>query len=134
MLKALQYLRGLIENDDIIKANLSTYDGEPCVAYQAAPQDMPFPYVVVNVQSNVGEDNFAVDRMFYLVDVYTDNGDIETAALLADRIDHLLNRRKLPTEIGVGIWREAKVPITNEDDLAVQHFHLSFLVRLKGTL
>ena len=134
MLKVLQYLRELIENDPVILHHIGKYStdderGIACIAYQSAPKDMPFPYIVLNVQSNVEEENQAVDRMVYTTDVYTDNGDIETAFLLADRIDAIFNKHKLPPEVGIGIWRENKFPLINEDDLAVQHIHISFLVR-----
>lgn len=129
MLRVMEHLKDILNNDEVIIQYVNEYEGEPCIAYQVAPSDMPLPYIVINVGTNNGEGNLAVDRMLYNVDVYTDNGDIVTASLLADRVDFLFNRRKLPSDIGIGIWKEIKTPVTNEEDLAVQHFHLSFIVR-----
>lgn len=129
MLEVLSYLKDVLEEDELIASLITEYGEEPAVAYQAAPSDMSLPYIVVNVQTNNEENNLAVERMYYTVDVYTDNGDIVTALTIAQQVDKLFNRRKLPTYIGVGIWREIMTPVTNTEDLAVQHIHLSFLVR-----
>lgn len=132
MIRVLDYIRQVLENDNIIVQHLSKYGepGEevPAISYQQAPQDMEMPYIVTNVQPS-SDVNPAVDRMIYTIDIYVDNGDIITAQILADRVDFLLHRRKLPDDIGIGIWRDSKFPITNEDDVAVQHFHVSFVVR-----
>lgn len=132
MIAVLEYIRNLLENDNIIQEHLSKY-GEPgyevpAIAYQVAPDDMKMPYIVTNVLPS-SDSNPAVNRMLYTTDIYVDNGDIVTAQILADRVEFLLDKRKLPTDIGVGIWRDGKYPITNEDDITVQHFHVSFAVR-----
>jgi hypothetical protein len=132
MLKVLEYIRQVLETDDVLIENLSKYGepGEelPAVAYGVAPNDMSMPYIVTNVQPG-SESNPALDRMIYTIDIYVDNGDIIKAQILADRVDFLFDRRKLPVDIGVGMWRDGKFPIINEDDPAVQHFHVSFTVR-----
>lgn len=134
MIEVLNYIRQLLENDTVISQHLSQYgeDGYevPAIAYQVAPNDMKMPYIVTNVQPS-SDTNPAVDRFIYTTDIYVDNGDIVTAQILADRVDYLLHRHKLPIEIGIGVWRDGKFPITNEDDLAVQHFQVSFVVRYK---
>lgn len=128
MLETIDYLRTILETDGIIVSKLGNYHGYPSVAYQVAPDDMPFPYMVLNVIPAT-DTNPSLDRFVYTVDIYTDNGDIETAVILADRVDKLLDKRRLPPDIGVGVWRESKHPVTNETDVRIQHFHVSFVVR-----
>lgn len=132
MLAFLQFMRDSLENDPVIIAHLSRYGepGEelPAIAYQVAPQDMVMPYIVTNVQP--GQDtNPALNRLIYTLDIYVDKGDIVTAELLADRLETMYDRIRLPLDVGVGMWRDARYPITNEDDPEVQHNHVSFVVR-----
>lgn len=128
----LEYLRWKLESDSVISSIVSAYGDDdeqsPAIAYQVAPKDMLMPYIVVN--ANVGADsNPSLDRFIYAVDVYTDNGDFSTAEVLTDRVQFLLDRLRLPPDIGVGVWRDSRHIIPNPDEPAVQHHYVSFVVR-----
>lgn len=127
MLATIAHINNLIVDDPDIASMLSEYMGGPALAFQVVPEDMQMPYVVTTVLTNSKEANLVLDRMMYQVDVFVDNGDIELACKLADRVDALLDMEKLP-ELGVGIWREIKLPIV-ETDPGIQHIMLQFLVR-----
>lgn len=132
MLMLLEYLRNSLESDPVLNELLSKYGepGEelPAIAYQVAPQDMLMPYIVTNVLP-AQESNPSLNRIIYTMDIYVDKGDIVTASILADRLELLYDRRRLPDGIGVGMWRDSNHPIPNEEDPEVQHIHVSFIVK-----
>lgn len=128
----LEYLRWRLETDGVISTTVSLYgegdERSPAIAYQVAPKDMLMPYIVVN--ANLGADsNPSLDRFIYAVDIYTDNGDFSTAQVLTDRVQFLLDKLRLPPDIGVGVWRDSRYIIPNEEEPAVQHHYVSFIVR-----
>ncbi|MEC5308847.1 hypothetical protein, partial [Bacillus thuringiensis] len=96
MSNVITAIRMLVENDEIIKANLSEYgEGEdkgPALTFQTAQDDMNMPYIVIRIEANNPDDVEIIDRMILNFDVYCDNGDYDKANAIATRIEKLLDR------------------------------------------
>lgn len=128
MLQVLSYMNQLLETDSELSGMIATYENQPAIAFQVAPEDMLMPYVVTRVEANTLEENQVTDRMLYAVDIFVDNGDIELVLAISNRIKKILGNECLPKEVGIGIWRlfEHVVP---DPDPGIQHIHLKFMVR-----
>ncbi|MCH5455282.1 hypothetical protein L4B26_25950 [Bacillus toyonensis] len=120
MSNAIAAIRMLVENDEIIKANLSEYgEGEdkgPALSFQTAQDDVEI-----------------IDRMILNFDVYCDNGDYDKAKLIATRIEKLLDREVGLKDDGIlSIHRAGKLPVPDEDP-SIIHINAKFLVRTMRT-
>ena len=137
MSTAIAAIRMLVENDEIIKDNLSEYgEGEdkgPALTFQTAQDDMKMPYVVMRIEANNPDDVEIIDRMILNFDVYCDNGDYDKAKLIATRIEKLLDREVGLKDDGIlSIHRAGKLPVPDEDP-SIIHINAKFLVRTMRT-
>ncbi|KXY33085.1 hypothetical protein JDS91_30420 [Bacillus cereus] len=133
MSNAIAAIRMLVENDEIIKSNLSEYgEGEdrgPALTSQTAQDDMKMPYVVMRIEADNPDDVEIIDRMILNFDVYCDNGDYDKAKLIATRIEKLLDREVGLKDDGIlSIHRAGKLPVPDEDP-SIIHINAKFLVR-----
>ncbi len=133
MSNAIAAIRMLVENDEIIKDNLSEYgEGEdrgPALTSQTAQDDMEMPYVVMRIEADNPDDVEIIDRMILNFDVYCDNGDYDKAKLIATRIEKLLDREVGLKDDGIlSIHRAGKLPVPDEDP-SIIHINAKFLVR-----
>ncbi|OOR26973.1 hypothetical protein [Bacillus wiedmannii] len=133
MSNAIAAIRALVENDEIIKANLSEYgEGEdkcPALTFQTAQDDMEMPYAIMRIEADNPDDVEIIDRMILNFDVYCDNGDYDKAKLIATRIEKLLDREVGLIDNGIlSIHRAGKLPIPDEDP-SIIHINAKFLVR-----
>lgn len=133
MSNAIAAIRLLVENDEIIKSNLSEYgEGEdrgPALTSQTAQDDMKMPYVVMRIEADNPDDVEIIDRMILNFDVYCDNGDYDKAKLIATRIEKLLDREVGLKDDGIlSIHRAGKLPVPDEDP-SIIHINAKFLVR-----
>ncbi|MBY0039470.1 hypothetical protein PDR95_06165 [Bacillus cereus] len=133
MSNAIAAIRMLVENDEIIKSNLSEYgEGEdrgPALTSQTAQDDMEMPYVVMRIEADNPDDVEIIDRMILNFDVYCDNGDYDKAKLIATRIEKLLDREVGLKDDGIlSIHRAGKLPVPDEDP-SIIHINAKFLVR-----
>ncbi|PFM44273.1 hypothetical protein COJ45_25145 [Bacillus cereus] len=133
MSNAIAAIRALVENDEIIKANLSEYgEGEdkcPALTFQTAQDDMEMPYAIMRIEADNPDDVEIIDRMILNFDVYCDNGDYDKANLIATRIEKLLDREVGLIDNGIlSIHRAGKLPIPDEDP-SIIHINAKFLVR-----
>ncbi|PGZ31304.1 hypothetical protein COE61_14050 [Bacillus thuringiensis] len=133
MSNAIAAIRMLVENDEIIKSNLSKYgEGEdrgPALTSQTAQDDMKMPYVVMRIEADNPDDVEIIDRMILNFDVYCDNGDYDKAKLIATRIEKLLDREVGLKDDGIlSIHRAGKLPVPDEDP-SIIHINAKFLVR-----
>lgn len=131
MSNAIAAIRMLVENDEIIKSNLSEYgegdDKGPALTFQTAQDDMNMPYVVIRIEANNPDDVEIIDRMILNFDVYCDNGDYDKANTIATRIEKLLDR-----EVGLNIHRAGSISVPDEDP-SIIHINVKFLVRTMRT-
>ncbi|MDY0855278.1 hypothetical protein SPE26_30495 [Bacillus thuringiensis] len=137
MSNAIAAIRMLVENDEIIKVNLSEYgEGEdkgPALSFQTAQDDMEMPYVVMRIEADNPDDVEIIDRMILNFDVYCDNGDYDKAKLIATRIEKLLDREVGLKDDGIlSIHRAGKLPVPDEDP-SIIHINAKFLVRTMRT-
>ena len=133
MSNAIAAIRTLVENDEIIKANLSEYgEGEdrgPALSFQTAQDDMEMPYAIMRIEADNPDDVEIIDRMILNFDVYCDNGDYDKAKLITTRIEKLLDREVGLKDDGIlSIHRAGKLPIPDEDP-SIIHINAKFLVR-----
>lgn len=133
MSNAIAAIRMLVENDEIIKSNLSEYgEGEdrgPALTSQTAQDDMKMPYVVMRIEADNPDDVEIIDRMILNFDVYCDNGDYDKAKLIATRIEKLLDREVGLKDDGIlSIHRAGKLPVPDEDP-SIIYINAKFLVR-----
>ncbi|HDR6820850.1 TPA: hypothetical protein QCV77_004404 [Bacillus thuringiensis] len=133
MSTAIAAIRILVENDEIIKENLSEYgeaeDKGPALTFQTAQDDMEMPYVVMRIEANNPDDVEIIDRMILNFDVYCNNGDYDKAKLIAVRIEKLLDREVGLKDDGIlSIHRAGKLPVPDEDP-SIIHINVKFLVR-----
>lgn len=137
MSTAIAVIRMLVENDEIIKENLSEYgedeDKGPALTFQTAQDDMEMPYVVLRIEANNPDDVEIIDRMILNFDVYCDNGDYDKAKLIAARIEKLLDREVGLKNDGIlSIHRAGGLPVPDEDP-SIIHINVKFLVRTMRT-
>ncbi|EJR24576.1 hypothetical protein [Bacillus cereus] len=137
MSNAIAAIRTIVENDEIIKANLSEYgedeDKGPALSFQTAQDDMEMPYVVMRIEADNPDDVEIIDRMILNFDVYCDNGDYDKAKLIATRIEKLLDREVGLKDDGIlSIHRAGKLPVPDEDP-SIIHINAKFLVRTMRT-
>lgn len=118
----------LIANDPI-SSSLSLYRGRPSIFSKMGPEEIEFPYVVINIIEREPPDSI-ITRFYIEVNVFDYNTSVKTAREIVFGISNALDNQLIQSERFADIRiRRGTVTIIDVPDPRGIHYYMEFEAR-----
>jgi hypothetical protein len=118
-----------LASDGALAALVSTYQGNPAIFSEDAPEDAVLPYIVYSV-SRLAADHPAAEQFNVYVDYYDNGKSRANSRKAAQRIEFCLDQKTLANDRydSIRVFYESAGPVPDPDPRVI-HYNLQFTAR-----